>query len=173
MANQMPERVINYRAYGDGGKLVGTVDVTMPEITFKTDTVEGAGIAGSFSSPVPGMLEDMTCSINWRTVEKSAIELLTPNLHTLELRASQQSTEVSSGTISTVPVKISMKVVPTGFSTGTLAMGATTGSSSNFSVYQIKMWRNGEELLEIDKPNFICRINGVDYLANVREDLGE
>lgn len=173
MANSMPERLINYRAYVDGAKLAGTVDVTLPEITFKTDTVEGAGIAGSLTTPILGQTEDMTCTINWRTIEKAAFSLLSPEMHDLELRGSQQVTDVSSGTLTTVAVKISMRVQPTGFSLGTFAVGAATGSASNFTVYYIKLWHNGVPVLEIDKPNSKCVINGVDHLAKVRADLGE
>lgn len=171
--NQMPERLVNYRVYGDGAKCFGTVDVTLPEITYKTDTVEGAGIAGSLTTPILGMFEDMTLSINWRTIERVPFALLTPGIHTLELRGSQQVTDIASGMTTTAAVKISCAVAPTTYSLGTFAVGAATGSSSTFTVYQIKIWHNGVPVLEIDKPNFICIIDGVDHLAKVKADLGE
>lgn len=171
--NQIQERLVNYRVYCDGFKEAGTVDVTLPDIAYKTDTVEGAGIAGSLTTPILGMFEDMTLTLNWRTIERAAFKAFTPGIHTLELRGSQQVTDVSTGQTSTVAVKISCAVSPTTFGLGTFAVGAATGSSSTFTVYQIKIWHGGVPVLEIDKPNFICVIDGVDYLAKVKADLGE
>lgn len=171
--NQMPERLINYRIYGDSAKFIGTVDVTLPEIAFKTDTVEGAGIAGSLTTPILGMFEDMTLSLTWRTIQRQSIAILAPGIHTLELRGSQQVTDIASGQTTTVAVKISCAVASTNYNLGTFAVGASTGSSSAFTVYQIKVWHDNVPVLEIDKPNFICVIDGVDYLAKVKEDLGE
>lgn len=170
--NQLPERLINFMAYADGGRLAGVVDATLPEVNFMTETITGAGVGGNMTTPVLGMVDDMTASLNWRTIERAALSLVTPGIHALELRGAQQATDVASGQIKTIPVKVSMRVAPTGFTAGTLAVGATTGSASNFSVYQIKMWVDGVAVLEIDKANFICEIDGVDYLASVRANLG-
>lgn len=44
--NNVPERLIAFRVYGEGNDLLGTANVTLPTIEPMTDTVTGAGIAG-------------------------------------------------------------------------------------------------------------------------------
>ena len=55
---------------------------------------------------------------------------------------------------------------------GSLQPGAATDSEQEFEVIYIKLFVDGDEVLEIDKYNFVCRINGNDLLASVRSDLG-
>ena len=44
---------------------------------------------------------------------------------------------------------------------------------SEFELTYLKMSINGEDVLEIDKINFICMIKGTDYLQTVRSQLGQ
>ena len=55
---------------------------------------------------------------------------------------------------------------------GKLEVGTTTDTSNVIEVTYIKVDIDGETVLEVDKYNFICVINGMDYLASVRENLG-
>jgi hypothetical protein len=41
-----------------------------------------------------------------------------------------------------------------------------------FEVTYLKVSVDGKEIVEIDKYNYICRINGKDYLKEVRQALG-
>lgn len=45
-------------------------------------------------------------------------------------------------------------------------------SESELELYYLKLSIDGTELVEIGKFDFICRINGVDVLADVRNNLG-
>ena len=36
-----------------------------------------------------------------------------------------------------------------------------------------KTWLNGKEVREVDPMNMIYKVNGVDYLADVRKALGK
>lgn len=51
---------------------------------------------------------------------------------------------------------------------GKLAVSASTETKSEFELSYIKIEINDKEHLEIDKFNFICKIDGIDYLAQVR-----
>lgn len=48
----------------------------------------------------------------------------------------------------------------------------TSDASNEFEVTYIKISLDGNEILEIDKYNYICKINGKDYLKDIRQVLG-
>lgn len=171
MSTQIPERLTNFNAYNDGNKLVGTVDVEMPEIAYMTDTISGAGIAGEIETTVIGHLQSMTTTLTWRTVTKAAGVLAAPRVHAIELRGSQEVFDQAAGTKRAQPLRIAMRVQPKNLSLGSLEVGSTTGSESEFEVSYLKVALDGEEFIEIDKYNFICKIDGTDYLADVRDNI--
>ena len=43
---------------------------------------------------------------------------------------------------------------------------------TELEIYYYKLWLGGRELVEVDKLNFIFRLNGADMLAEVRANLG-
>lgn len=169
--SQVPERLTNFNAYNDGKKLVGTVDVTMPEVAFMTDTISGAGIAGEIDSPVIGMVQSMTSTLTWRTITKAAAVLASPRVHAIELRGSQEVFDQSTGTKTAQALRVAMRVQPKNLNLGSLEVGSSTGTESEFEVTYLKVILAGEEILEIDKFNFICKIDGTDYLADVRDNI--
>lgn len=172
MANQVPEKLINFRVYEDGNDLLGVADVTLPSLEAMTETVSGAGIAGEVDSPVLGHYGSMTASVNFRTITKSVTRLAAQRAHSVEFRGSQQVYDAGNGEYLTVPVKVACKLVPKTVTLGNLNVGAMTETSQEFEVLYMKMWLDGQVQMEIDKFNYIARIGEVDYLASVRRDLG-
>lgn len=55
---------------------------------------------------------------------------------------------------------------------GTIAPAAAADASGEFDVYMFAAYRDGVELWYIDKRNMIFRVNGTDYMADVRKALG-
>jgi len=45
-------------------------------------------------------------------------------------------------------------------------------TKNTFEVDYIKISIDGKERVELDKYNYICKVDGVDYLSAVREALG-
>lgn len=172
MINPVPERLTNFRVYVDGINQVGVATVDLPDIEVMTDTVSGAGIAGEIDSPVIGHFGSMSATINWRTITGDAARLNAPRAHHLELRGSQQVYEAATGTYFSVPVRVVLKCVPKNYSLGSLEVGSTTDSSSEFEVMYMKIFINNLPRIEIDKYNFKFEVDGINYLAGVRADLG-
>jgi hypothetical protein len=172
MSNKIQERLSSYRVYLDGVDLLGMADVDLPDIEAMTDTVKGAGIAGEIDTPVVGHYSSMSMTLNWRTVSGNLMLLATPVAHHLELRGAVQIYDAASGTYSTQAQKIVVKANPKKIGLGKMDTGATQDSSSEFEVSYIKVSIGGISRLEIDKFNFICVINGIDFLAETREALG-
>ncbi|TEB13363.1 phage major tail tube protein [Pelotomaculum propionicicum] len=170
--NQVPEKLINFRVYEGGADLIGIADVELPSIEALSETVKGAGIAGEVDSPVLGHFGSMSVKINWRTVTKPTVSLAQQKGHSLDLRGAIQVLNAGKGEYKVVPLKVVVRGIPKKTELGKMDVGAKTDSSNELEVVYIKVLLDGKKLLEIDKYNYICVINGEDYLADVRDALG-
>lgn len=168
----VPEKLINFRVYEDGNDLLGMADVTLPSFESMSETIKGAGLAGEVDSPVLGHYGSMELQINWRTIIKSNLNLASPKGTHLDLRGAQQHWDSASGNYVVVPVKVVVHCVPKSTEMGKFDAGATTDTSNKFEVYYIKVTVDGEELIELDKYNYICKVGGTDFLSEVRDALG-
>lgn len=163
---------IDYSVYKDGVRFLGTTQVTLPNIGFKTLEMSGAGIAGTVESVVLGHLEQMSMTMNFRTLNKEAISLTAPAKHTIDLRAAVQENDTSTGAMKAKKIKNVLVVIPKTMAGGTYQPANPTDTSVEFAVSYWKQTIDGEVVLEIDPLNYICSINGVDYLKDVRDALG-
>ncbi|MGN1149404.1 MAG: phage major tail tube protein, partial [Sutterella sp.] len=169
-SNRIPERLINYRVYGEGNDLLGVANVELPSLEAMSDTVSGAGIAGEVESPILGHYGSMTVKFTWRTITAEMTQLAVQKAHALDLRGSQQIYDASLGEYSTVPVHIALRATPKTVSLGSFEVGSTTDSETEFEVLYLKITVDGKEVAESDKYNFVSRFNGEDKLASIRKD---
>lgn len=172
IANPIPEKLINFRVYTDGNDLIGAADVELPDLEYITETISGAGVAGEVDSPVIGHFKSMSLKLKWRTFNAGAVKLMGAKAHPLDLRGSIQRYDAGSGEYAAMPMKVVMRGMPKKAGLGKFEMGKPMDNESEFEVVYLKVWLDGTEVLEIDKMNFICRINGTDALADVRKHLG-
>lgn len=168
----VPEKLINFRVYMDGDDLVGISDVTLPKLEAITETVKGAGIAGEIDSPTMGHFGSMELELNWRTLLKTNVALAKPTGVDLDLRGAIQVNDSGTGTLKSVPAKVVVRGLPKSTDLGKLEMGSTTDTKNTIEVTYIKITIDGSEVLELDKYNYICNIDGTDYLSGVRDALG-
>lgn len=168
----VPEKLINFRVYQDGDDLIGISDVTLPKLEAVTETVKGAGIAGEIDSPTLGHFGSMEVELNWRTLLKSNIVLAKPTGVNLELRGAVQLNDSATGNLKTLPVRVVIRGMPKSTDLGKMEMGSTTDTKNTIEVTYIKITVDGETVLELDKYNYICNIDGTDYLTEVRDALG-
>lgn len=168
---KIPDKLIGFRLYKEGA-FIATADVELPDIELMTETLAGAGIAGEIETPTLGQIASMTTTINYRTPGKSQIDFLEPRGTMIDLRGSLQEYNSSNGRIESKGVKLSMYVLPKKVGLGKFEPGATTDSNSELEVTYLKLFIDNKEVLEIDKANYIYRVNGRDYLEEVRKQLG-
>lgn len=173
MSNPIPEKLINFRTYWEGDNMVGVADVELPSLEAMSEEITGAGIAGAVDSPTLGHFSSMTTTINLRTIPGFVGRISQQRAHQFDFRGSQQIYNASSGQYETVAVRCVMKATPKNIELGSFNPGQQTETSKEYEVNYLKMWVGGEEQVEIDKFNFICRIGGEDVLASVRRDLGQ
>lgn len=170
--DKMPATLINYRAYLGSTPLPGTADVTLPDLEALTSELKGAGIAGTIDMPIPGHFGAMSATINFRTIAAAQATLSNPEAQMLTFRGAQMVFNPDTGKNESQRVAVTIKGMPKKDGLGKLEAGSTTDSSIEMEVLYIKVVLDNEVIREIDKLNYICRINGVDVLAGVRSALG-
>ncbi len=171
-ANNIPERLINFRVYSDNDDLLGLATVDLPEIEAMSDTISGAGIAGELETPTIGHYAAMESTFNWRTVTEHYFKLCAQKSFQVDVRGSIQLYDAANGEYKTVALRVTMRLVNKNFGLGSLEPAAAMDSEQTFEVSYIKLYLGGKERFEIDKLNYIAKFDGVDLLASVRADLG-
>lgn len=172
MAQAIPCVLINAKVYNDAREMLGIGNVELPDFEYMTESIAGLGIAGELDIPVLGHTKSMKMTINWNSTNKDAISLWAPKTHRISVYASIQGWNAGEGSFSPTPLKVVALVTPTKSGIGKFEPGKKMEPASEFEITYIKMSLGGEEVLEIDKVNSICRISGTDYLATVRSHLG-
>ena len=171
--NELPEILQNFRVYESGGNdLKGVVDVTLPSLESLTESVKGAGIAGEYETPVVGHYKSMTVSLKYRTATAGLLALSAPKIHALDLRGAIQSRDDASGTLRTVPMRVAVRCSPKKTEPGKFEVGAGMDASNEFECTYLKITLDGKDMVEIDKLNYKCVIDGTDYLSEIRSALG-
>ena len=167
------ELVINYAMYEDATEYMGTTEATLPDLEYLTEEISGAGIAGNVEEIITGHFSAMSTSFNFRTVGKGAVKLLEPRVHKIDLRVAQQQMNTRTSETEVAQVKHIMKIKPKKTTLGKVAAASTADVSGEYACSYYAMYLDGEKVTEIDPLNFICIINGVDYLEKVRKALGK
>lgn len=160
-----------YNNQGNAQKLgIGTVD--LPELSSKTVDLTGAGMLGDVSMPVPSMKESMELTIHWRTIHEDLTVFSAPITHDLTLRGAQKNYDAATGEIITQAVKILVRGLTKKTSTGKFEQSSETDSETTLEVVYLKITIDDRDELELDKFNFVHRVDGVDYLQATRNALG-
>ena len=167
------ESVINFAVYEDSVEYVGMAGVTLPNLAAIVQTLSGAGIAGNVEVPVLGHYDVMSLTLNFRTTTEQSVRLSEPRRHNIDLRVAQQIEDTVAGEVKVQSVKHVLVVVPKTDTGGSIAPAAPTNGSGEYSVRYWATYIDGAKVREIDPLNFICVVNGVDYLADVRKAIGK
>jgi len=168
----VPEKLINFMVYLENSAMVGIADAQLPSLEAMSETIKGAGIAGEVESPTLGHFAKMTLGLTFRSITTDATSLAQQKIHAIELRGAQQVFNPLSGTYESLPVKVTLRCSPKKVDLGKLTVGAQTDTKHEFEVIYIKVWLDDVEKIELDKFNFIYKVDGVDYLASVKKSLG-
>ena len=171
--SKVDELVINYAIYEDAVEYLGTTEVTLPDLEYMTEELSGAGIAGNIEEIIIRHLNAMSTTFNFRTVTAAAVTLMEPRVHRIDLRVAQQRMNMRTSANEVAGVKHIMKVKPKKTALGKVAAASTADVSGEYAVSYYAMYMDGKKVTEIDPLNFICIINGKDYLKDVRKALGK
>jgi len=167
----IPQGLTGYSVYR-GAQYLGVSEVTLPNMTALTQTVSGAGILGEIETPTKGEFGSLTVSLTWRVVEPAAIVLLEPRTHALDFRGNSQVYDKLTGEHRDEAIKISVRGTPKGLDLGRMGANTTTDTANELEITYIKIMVAGRTVLEHDKYNYIHIVNGTDWNAQKRKNLG-
>lgn len=168
-----PESYIDFTVYENSKELLGVAKAALPNIKFLTQSISGAGVAGNVEAVLKGMVDAMTLGLDFISATDSAVSLASPVAHKIDLRVAEQQWDTVGAKSLVAANKFVMVVIPKTFTVGSVATASAADASGEFAVYYYAAYKNGKQLWEIDPYNYICKINGVDYMKDVRAALGK
>lgn len=162
-----------YNVYNAGTRLVGISDeVTLPDFEALTETISGPGFLGEIDEPLLGHFGASEIEIPFRTLNEEMFGLLAQgSAVNLTLRMSTQAIQESTMATDFMPSRVVIKGKSKGFTGGKVKQGNGTGSSVKVEIIYILIEVNGKKKFELDKLNFVYKVNGVDLLAKVRKQV--
>jgi len=170
---QIPQKLVDYAVYIAGtNNLLGTGEITLPTFEAMTTEVNGGGVAGGLEVPTPGQFGSQTVTIAFNTINKDVISMMRSKQVALEFMAAQQSWDSAQSQIINEGLKIAFRGLAKNLELGTLTKNDSTGTSLELEMTYIKIFLSGTAVLELDKLNYIYRINGADEMADIRKFLG-
>ncbi len=148
--------------------------MTLPDVDFIVATVSGAGIAGNVEAPIIGHMNAMTAQFKFRTFSAESLKLQEPREHNIDLRArrSRCTTRLQAFTRrspSSTSSCLFRRRCRTAISPRLLPRTALAATPCARWVTYI----DDAKVMELDPYNYICEVNGVDYLSDTRKALGK
>ncbi len=166
--------VINFAVYENGSEYLGLAKITLPDMTNKTLSVNGAGIPGDIDIPVPGHRDAMSVKIEFVDAPEAAYKLAEERQHILDCRAAHEEYDATTGAITVKAYKHILTVFPKSLGGGTVGTVAAQAVSGEYSCFARKDYIDGKLMLDYDPANFKdIDASGTDRLAAVRAALGK
>ena len=115
------QSVINFAVYEDSVEYLGMSKATLPDVTFLTQSISGAGVGGNVEAVILGHLEAMTLGLEFRTTTPQSVRLSELRRHSIDLRVANQYEDPVSGVVEARKEKHIFVVVPKSTKGGTIA----------------------------------------------------
>lgn len=162
--------VVAHKYFDNGVEIEDTVSCQLPSIENGTTEVKGAGILGTLDMPSSAQLNAMTFSASMRSMNKTNLSCASPGVHNIELRF-VKDTKTDDGEMVAEGTKIFVTGVFKKNDPGKVEINGTMDGSIEYEVLRYRIVINGEEVVLIDKVNFIYKVNGIDYMEKIRAAL--
>lgn len=158
-----------FNVYKDGSLKVGvSAEITLPEIEFKSESIEAAGLLGAIDGIAPGHTDAIEQEVPFVNADQSFFDTLANGQNlTLTVRGSQQVTDSSTGTQKHIPVRVVFGGVVKKIKFGSLKQAGTGNPSITLSLTYYLHEYGGAKKVELDKLNGVCIINGNDLMAEI------
>ena len=168
MQNMIPQVLNDFECYTEGDRILGLVTATLPEINNITSEFKGAGIAGQIDFPVMGNFESMELGLTFHTLFDAPIKLMKPGGNLISLRGAIQGYNPGTGAIKIMPLRVDARIHSKGLNLGKMEPAAEMETESSYALDYIKIVLDGVTVVEIDIFNYICLIDGVDYMEEIK-----
>lgn len=170
MAVNPIEKILNANVYLDDTNFIGrALEVEIAKVSVKTTEHQTLAMVGPLE--LFQGIEKLEAKIKWAAFSSDVLSKLVPTRATkLTIRVAQQEYKESS-VIATKQVRAIMVGRLKEQSVGTLKAGEGEVETV-FAVDYFKKVVDGKDVLEIDIPNYIYRVDGEDIYEEVRTALG-
>jgi P2 family phage contractile tail tube protein len=169
-AQAIPEIINNFKVYnGDGDELSGvTGEMSLADLTNLTATISGAGVAGTYNTPVIGQYDSIQQEIPFRVMYKDVTTIMNPmKVARLNIRGAIQVTNKSTGVSEFCGFRYVVGGRCVAAKPGSMQPANPMSSSVTIEATYVLVEIDGEKVIEIDKLNNICKIDGTDLLEAV------
>ncbi|ENN91153.1 phage major tail tube protein [Bartonella bovis] len=166
IAPRLPRALKHFNIYVDGIPYQEKCEsVTLPNLNFVVESFRAGGM--DFPVDIEMGMEQLTLSMTIADCSPELLGLLgKPNID-ICLRGSVQAQGAPAEKIA-----ISMRGFCKGYEPGQWQPGTKAVTTINYTLNYFKYVQNGVEVVEIDGFNMVRKFNGVDQLAEHRENLG-
>jgi uncharacterized protein len=169
----VPQHLNDFKIYKDGSTdYKGVADLQLPSFDPMTETVSGGGLAGEVEEIILGHFQSMKLTINWKVITDEITDFLKPITHSLDCRLVNQEYDATARQNKLKVNRVSVRGKATKNDFGKASKGSAYDGSSEIEIEYIKVQRDGFTIVELDKYNYIYVVDGVDYMAELREALG-
>lgn len=168
--NNIPEKINAFNVYLSGNMLIGlSEEVALPSFEGITETVSGPGLLGEFESAALGHFSSMEMEIPFRQMDEEIFKLADQSAALdLTLRGSIQFTEGSTGATGFKPMRVVVRGKNKSLEGGSAKQGNGTKSKIKVEILYILIEINNKPMIELDKLNFVFKVNGKDLMEKVR-----
>ena len=165
-----PTVINNFNVYAGSDRLIGVTDeVKLPDMNAITSSVNGAGIAGTIDIPVVGAYENMDMEIPFRGLTDDIFKIFkVGETVDLTLRGAYQTLENASASIGKSSMRVMVRGFVKNFSPGSVKINDQMTATVTISIAYYLVDVAGNNVIELDKLNSKCVINGVDVLEDIR-----
>lgn len=167
----IPMKMNNFNVFEGSDRLLGLAKATLPKFTYKKETIEGAGIAGSVDVVIDGHFEAITFEMDFRNIDSQNCSF-TPKAKDYTLKGSLQLYDSSAREYKNVPLVMEFRMQMQEIDTGNAEVGKGSGAKVKFNVIAVKIFIDGKEVRHADPFMMIDAIDGIDYLAEIRSQSG-
>ncbi|MCD8173802.1 MAG: phage major tail tube protein [Alistipes sp.] len=165
-------KVCNANAYVNNVNTHGlAVEFTLPDITPLMADHDVLGMFGSIE--LANGLDKMEAAAKW-SYPSNDLLVAFADVHTsVEIMLRSNKAVYEDGTkTDDVPIVANIRGTSKGLPGGTFKAKENTELDTTFAVNYFKLEVDGQELYEVDIMNNIYKVDGVDKLAALRENLG-
>lgn len=150
-----PVSLINYAVYSldQVSNYLGMADLVLPDIQHEVASIKGAGVLGTIDYPITGHTTDITCTFNFHTPSRDAVQFLKQRGRQIEARGAVEMYDSGAGSIDPVGCRIVMRTLPKGLTLGTFEVAAPTGTSATVTVVALTIYWGDDRIFEHDKFN--------------------
>lgn len=169
--SKMPKVLKNYNLFVDGRGYAGRVaELTPPKLTRKMEEFRAGGMAAAVDIDMGQ--EKMGCEFTLKEYDPDVIRLYgMVNYAGVSLRfKGALEADDPDAAVSAVDIVVRGRISEMDF--GAWKAGEAAGLKVTVSVSYFKYSVDGEELIEVDAPGMVEKVDGEDRLAAVRDAIG-